>query len=437
MKKLFIVMLVLAMVFSVAACEQKEVEQTPAANGEESGLSANLVYWSMWNQTEPQAIALQEAIDDFMAKNPGVQVEVNWNGREIRKTLQPALDSGETIDIWDEDLERTIQTWGQYALALDGYYQQSFPTTGDSTYEESVMGVATQMAKDIAVIARGKGVELEGDGEIYAVPYQPYVFCYMYNKEHFAEVGIESTPTNWEEFMAACAKLKDAGYEPVTTDDAYVDIAFGTHLAKMKGSDWVEGLMNGENSWDDPAVLATAKAFEEMATNGYFSANIGSNKWPAGQQDVANGTVSMYLNGTWLVNEIMPVTGPEFAWGQFVYPNVDDGLGEYAATYAFQSFQINKNCENPDVAFALLAHLTTGEWDAKLAEGSYGVPVGGTTEWPVQLADAKEIFSNLEVRYPWAAGAGANPEVQPVLAENFTKLISGTITAEEFVENMK
>jgi len=259
----------------------------------------------------------------------------------------------------------------------------------------------------------------------------------MYNKEHFADAGIESIPTNWSEFIDACSKLKSKGYEPVTTDDAYVHIAFGTHLAKIKGSEWVEGLMNGENSWEDPAVLATAKAFEEMASNGYFSANVGSNKWPAGQQDVGNDIVSMYLNGTWLVNEIMGVTGPDFQWGQFVYPNVEDGMGEYAANYAFQSFQINKNCESPDAAFALIAHLTTGEWDAKLAEGSFGVPVGGTSQWPTQLADAKDIFDNLEVRYPWAAGVEANPEILPNLADNYTKLISGTITAVEFVENMK
>ena len=299
------------------------------------------------------------------------------------------------------------------------------------------MAVATQLSKDIAELARSKDVALEGDGEIYAVPYQPFIFCYMYNKEHFEAAGIESTPTNWAEFIDACSKLKAAGYEPVTTDDAYVHIAFGTHLSKAKGSDWVAGLMNGENSWDDPAVLETAKAFEEMATNGYFSENVGSNKWPAGQQDVANGEVSMYLNGTWLVNEIMNVTGPEFQWGQFVYPNVENGLDEYAAQYAFQAFQINKNCESPDAAFALLVHLTTGEWDAKLAEDTYGVPVGGTTQWPVQLSDAKEIFDSVEVRFPWAAGAEANPEVLPNLADNFTKLIAGTITAEEFIANMK
>jgi len=69
-----------------------------------------LVYWSMWNQTEPQAQVIQAAVDDFQKKNPGVTVEINWNGREIRKALQPALDNRQVIDLWDEDTERVVKT---------------------------------------------------------------------------------------------------------------------------------------------------------------------------------------------------------------------------------------------------------------------------------------------------------------------------------------
>ena len=65
-----------------------------ARGQQESADEVNLVYWSMWNETEPQAMVLKKAIADFEDKNPGVKVDVQWNGREIRKTLQPALDAG-------------------------------------------------------------------------------------------------------------------------------------------------------------------------------------------------------------------------------------------------------------------------------------------------------------------------------------------------------
>lgn len=432
MKKLFSLLVALMVfVMLVTACGGKDAKVTDNTSdgSTDSGLKGELVYWSMWNQTEPQAIVLQEAIDDFMEKNKGVKVEINWNGREIRKTLQPALDNGQVIDIWDEDIERVVKGWKSYALPLDDYLEQTYPTTDGKKYKDVVMKTLLDLTKEIA-----------GDGHTYAIPYQPYLFAIMYNKDHFKQAGIESIPKTWEEFMVACGKLKDAGFEPMTTDDAYVDTLMGIHLARLKGSEWVEELVNDSTNamWDDPAVLQMAKDYEEMALNGYLSKTIGANKWPAGQQDIAAGTVSMYLNGTWLVNEIMGTTGEDFPWGTFSYPEIaggiDDGLVEQ---FSAEAFQINKDCKYPDAAFALLVHLTTGKWDEQLAKRTYGVPVGGTTDWPVQLVDAKDIFNNIDGCYPWAGGIQANVDKVPNNVEAFTKLISGKLTAEECVEALK
>ncbi len=388
-----------------------------------------LVYWSMWNQTEPQAQVLERAVRDFEKANAGVKVEINWNGREIRKTLQPALDNKQVIDIWDEDLERVVKTWGAYALKLDPYLEKSYPTTGGKGYKDAVMGSLLDLAR---FYAPDKGV--------YAVPYQPFMFNIMYNKDHFKKAGIAKAPDTWAELTDAMAKLKAAGFIPLTVDDAYMDTLPGYYLARAKGYKWVESLVKDKTNalWDDPAVLQMARAFEDLAKRGFIAPTAASNKWPAGQQDVAAGTVTMYLNGTWLVNEIMGTTGPEFPWGTFAFPTVPGGVDDRtAANYGAQAFQINKDCKNPDAAFALLVHLTTGKWDAELAKGSYGVPVGGTTDWPVQLAEAKALFNGLKTCYPWAAGIQADTDKLPVIVENFTRLIGGRLTADQFVAAMK
>ena len=62
-----------------------------------SASKAKLVYWSMWNEAEPQGMVIAQAAQAF-TKATGITVDVNFNGREIRKTLQPALDAGETIE---------------------------------------------------------------------------------------------------------------------------------------------------------------------------------------------------------------------------------------------------------------------------------------------------------------------------------------------------
>lgn len=385
-----------------------------------------IVYWSMWNEVEPQGQVIKEAINDYMKKYDDIVVEVNWNGREIRKTLQPALDNNQEIDLWDEDLERTIRNWGKYALALDDYVANSYDNTDGKPYQDVVMKSLLDLSKTYSE-----------DGKIYAIPYQPFTFLIMYNKDHFAKAGITKTPETWNEFKEVCAKLKAAGFIPLTVDDAYVDILYGYQVARYKGSDWVKSLVL-DGLWDDPAVLRAARDWEEIYKLGYLSPNVAGNKFPQGQQEIANGEVSMYLNGTWLVNEVMPTTGPDFPWGQFAYPTVPGGIGKlYDLSYGGQSFQINKNSKYPDEVFNLIVHLTTGQWDKELAEKTYGVPMANTTDWPIQLTDAKEIFSKLGVCYPWAAGLQYNTDKAPVIASAFTKLITGQITSEQFVAEVK
>ena len=395
------------------------------ANGED----VHLVYWSMWNSTEPQAWIIMTAIRDFEAKNPGVKVEINWAGREIRQTLAPAIDNGMKIDIFDEDTQRVNENWGRYLLNLEKFYAQTYPTTDGKPYQNVVMPALQSLSRSFSA-----------DGGLYTVGYQPFAFIFMYNKGHFERAGIASVPTTWEEFVSACEKLKAAGFIPLTSDNEYISGLFGYHLARLKGADFGTELVNDTSGalWDDPAVLATAKAIESLVKAGYFDRNAGGNIWPAGQQDIALETVTMYLNGTWLVNEIMGSTGPDFPWGSFNYPAVSGGVsGLEAANYGSQAFAINKDCANPEKAFELLVHLTTGEWDAMLAQESFGVPVAGTTDWPKQLGEAKSVFESLTVCYPWVAGIEGNTDMGPVVRQNVQRLVGGTITAEQFVANCK
>lgn len=418
---LLTVLMILA-VFTMPLSATGQQESNPDAK--------ELVYWSMWNETEPQAMVFKDAIKEFEASNPNIKITVQWNGREIRKTLQPALDAGTTIDMWDEDLERIVKTWEPYALKLDDYYGQSYPSTNGKSFEDTVM---KSLQAHLKTLSTDKG--------LYAVPYQPFVVSVFYNKDHFDKAGITSTPKDWDEFMAVCGKLKAAGFTPITIDDAYMDLPIGMHLNRKFGnSDAVEALIKDRSGklWDDPKVLETAKEFEALAKAGYMSAQTAVNKWPAGQQEVATDQVSIYfLNGTWLPNEVMGTTGPDFKWGQFAYPAVPNGAGAGAGTFGAQGFQINKDCAAPDAAFALAAHLTSGKWDQELSANTFGAPMDTSMEWPVQIEESAAIFASLDSFVPWSGGLAADPDAFPVVKAEFTKLLAGQVTAEEFIANIK
>ena len=399
---------------AAAEAETEAAAEAPAGDGQ------SLVYWSMWEATEPQGKAIQEAVDKFTA-DTGIAVDLQFKGRTgIREGLQPALDAGTNIDLFDEDIDRVNTTWSQYLMDL----------------EELVKASDYEATANAGLMAACREV---GGGTLKSIPYQPNVFAFFYNKDIFEEAGVTEVPTTWEELDAACAKIKEAGYTPITCDDAYITCMFGYHMSRLIGEPATETVVK-EGNWDDPAVLKTAEAYADFASKGYFSETIASNVWPAGQnQELAMGTAAMYLNGSWLPNEVKDMAGEDFRWGCFSYPAVDGGVdGVEAANYGAQVLAINKDSKNAEAAFQLIEYITKGEFDQKLSEYSVGIPADTTnTEWPALLADVKPVMDSLTTRYPWAAGAEANADMTPIIKENFLNLCGGSIDAQGFVDALK
>ena len=379
-----------------------------------------LVYWSMWESTEPQGQAIQEAVDAYTAET-GVKVDLQFKGRTgNREALQPALDGGTQIDIFDEDIDRVNSMYAKYLLDLEDLVKES-------GYEDTAIPGLMSACRDA------------GGGTLKTIPYQPNVFAFFYNKDLFEQAGVEKEPTTWAEFLDVCQKLKDAGITPMTMDDAYATSVIGYHLARLVGEEKVVEIVT-EGKWDDPAVLQMAQDIEELAKNGYYSEMVGSNVWPAGQNtELALGTAAMYLNGSWLPNEVKDMAGEDFKWGCFAYPELENGAnGIETNNFGAQVFGINKDTKMPKEAFDLVKFITTGEYDAKLAEMSVGIPADTTnTEWPAMVECAKPVIEQSTGRFTWAAGVETNVDMTPVIKENFIKLMAGSLTADEFVAAMQ
>ena len=430
-KKMMALVLASTMAASLAACgggggQTAETTAAAAADGAETeaaqpaGDGSGLVYWSMWEATEPQGQAIQAAVDKF-TEDTGISVDLQFKGRTgIREGLQPALDAGTAIDLFDEDIDRVNTTWGSYLMDL----------------EDLAKAVDYEATANAGLIAACREV---GGGTLKSIPYQPNVFAFFYNQTIFDEAGITKAPATWEELDAACAKIKEAGYTPITCDDAYITCMFGYHMSRLVGEPKTEEIVKG-GQWDDPAVMATAEAYADFASKGYFSDTIASNVWPAGQnQELAMGTAAMYLNGSWLPNEVKDMAGDDFVWGCFSYPAVEGGTdGVDAANYGAQVLAINKDSKNAENAFKLICYITQGEFDQMLSELSIGIPAdSNNSEWPALISCVKPVMESMKTRYPWAAGAEANADMTPIIKENFLKLSGGSIDAQGFVDALK
>lgn len=427
MKRLFALILAVVMVLSLCACSQEKATESTAANADPATESAapaadtgkTVVYWCMWEATEAQGQAIAESVAQF-EQETGIHVDLQFKGRSgIREGLQPALDAGQVIDLFDESTARINSIFEPYTLDLE-------ELAAKYNYEETAHASLMNMCRDLA------------GGTLKSIPYQPSMWGFFYNKAIFEEAGITEVPTTWDEFLEVCEKIKNAGYAPITCDDAYSTCMFGHHVGRFVGEDGVTDIVtNGK--WDDPAVVQFAKDYEELAQKGYFVDTIASNVWPTGQiADIGAGQAAMYLNGSWLPNEIKDTTGPDFQWGCFAYPELEGcTYGLEAGIYSAQCYGINKESEVADEAFQLITYLTKGEPDQKLSTMSVGIPADTTnTEWPEMLAAVKPVMENYSVMWQSYVGANSNADITPALKENILKLCGGDITADQFVENM-
>ena len=171
------------------------------------------------------------------------------------------------------------------------------------------------------------------------------------------------------------------GVPAITVDDAYMACFFGYNMDRLVGEEATLAMVNNKD-FTGPQVLEFGKIWDIMAKKGYISAKAASNIWPAGQvEEMAVGKVAMYLNGTWLPNEIK-AQAPDLNWGAFAWPAMsENGDGIEANNYGCQSFAINKNTKYPEEAFKLIVWLTTGEWDAQLAKESIGLTACISFNW--------------------------------------------------------
>ncbi len=436
-RKLLSLLLASVMLFSFAACGSTETTtstatpettsestETEGETTDSTGDGGKLVYWSMWNETEPQGQVMSEAIAAYTEKT-GIEIEIQWKGRDVNTLAQPAIQAGEQVDIFEGYLFEILNRYVPEGLVIpvDDYLTQTYDTTGGLPYNEAVD------TRWLDVISK-----YSEDGMTYGAPIQGNVQMFFYNMDIFEEAGVTATPTTWEEFLAVCEQIKAAGYIPLTVDDAYYGWLIGNYLSRAVGVEEAERIIN-EADYDAPAVLEMANAYAHMVELGYISEYATGNKFPAGQQEVALGEVAMYFNGSWLPNELLPTTGPDFNWGGFLFPTVEGGVEPATTTdYGSMVFAITSTCEMPNEAFDFISFMTTGEWDATLAERSAGIPVSNDAQWPGLLSNIKEAFGGITDHKMVVV---TNTDSDTTMKSAFGTLLGGGMTGEEYVAAIK
>lgn len=437
MKKLLALILACLMVLSLVACGAEPAEK-PADDGAANAPAETkapdapatpdaepivIHYWSMWSENETQAEVLKDAIARFETANPEYKVEVNWAGREVQDIMRTSVEAGTVIDVIESSGIPDRMGEG-FCMNITEYVEA---TSLDEIITPGLISYVKRMASD-------------GDSWYY-VPSQPFVGTVFYNKAIFAEAGIEKLPTTWAEFMDCCQKILDAGYAPMTIDDAYMSLLYTAYLGEMLGVDGITELMTttGSELWKDPAILQMAEDYEEMVAKGYFAEGTGSFVFPTAQNtEFAMGTAAMYFNGSWLPNEVASITGDDFQWGAMFFPG-PDGAKEPYTTYmtGVQYYAVPTTAKYPEAAVKLIEEFTSEQTQKDLMEKCQCIPVIGGLTLPDALADCGKLMEEATNAVNWNYATIYNGDIQGIVNAPFAKLLSGDITAEEFVKEVQ
>ncbi len=194
MKKIVSLLLVLAMVLTLAACGAKEEKpaetQAPAAQAPAEAPAAPA------EKVEVKMIAAQygnetaawwaDFVTKFNAANEGINLVVDvvsWN--DIYTVVNTQIANGEAPDLLNIDVFADYQADGLLLPAEEWVSAETYAKFFDSFLDQSVV-----------------------DGVVWAVPDLASARALYYNADILAQAGVE-VPSTWEELTAACEAIKE------------------------------------------------------------------------------------------------------------------------------------------------------------------------------------------------------------------------------------
>lgn len=310
-------------------------------------------------------IAWARAIEIF-EEETGATVNLQTTAFEdLRTSAEQLFDSSDAPDV--AEYNKGNATAGQ--LAAIGVIQNL-----DDAYEK--YGWGDKLADSVATTARYNEDGVMGSGSYYGVPnYGEFTFLY-YNKDMFAEAGID-VPTSIDEVEAAAQKFVDAGVTPFAESAQEYPLGqLWYQLALSKADrEFVNNyqLYTNPVDWQGDAITYGTETINDWVSKGYISKDVtGMTAEDAGLQFI-NGETPMFYSGSWWYGRFLSEIS-DFEMGITNWPSTELTPGSGGNMWV-----IPVESKQPELAKIFIDITMRPEIQNLLGE-SGGLPVAANTE---------------------------------------------------------
>lgn len=283
------------------------------------------------------------------------------------------------------------------------------------------------------------------DGKIYASSSEGSLVGYFYNKDLFAQAGIDAPATTWDEFWEQCDKLKAAGITPLaldTADSAWVTSLWAGAMIATSGDEGYEFMkqMNPTDYNNQPTIDAFTNVQKMLQE--YTTLDAIGGKYEHAANNFLSGQAAMIANGPWMIGDFSDETKTtaDFAdkVGVAIFP------GNFVYDAPIQGYFVTKQ-DDPaleEAAVEMVKFFTSAHAQQVALEVQGMVPASSTVEitdtakqnYPllVEFLDLAETATlrtdNLQ--------ATMYPNLLDVVSQDLPLLASGEMTPTEFCQTL-
>lgn len=283
-------------------------------------------------------------------------------------------------------------------------------------------------------------------GKVYGLPFVYSCWTVFYNKRLFREQGL-AEPRTWDEFFAACDKLRAAGIAPVALPgvylrsygDAFLRAAY-YNLAGAEGWRALNALEPGTRS--DPRYVRAAALVQRLSSANLIVGWEGLTHTGA-QRAFLEGKAAMTVSGSWFVNEMKGKIPADFELGAMNFPVWPDGKAEPSALQTsseyFFLFASGDPARDRLVVdfFRFLTSRANAEAFVRATDSPVAIRGVPLSAYSPLMRPSAELIAQARDSYSAPPNMLQPPALAQVMTDARLALFSGQLSPEDFAARLE